>query len=52
MSPTHAATQTGRDTLVCRQCEAEFPEGAATTDDYECPECEKASGIGDGLRRE
>jgi predicted RNA-binding Zn-ribbon protein involved in translation (DUF1610 family) len=43
----------GRDTLVCRRCDAEFPEGRATRDGwhYECPECGEAEGIGEGLRR-
>ncbi|MFB6303830.1 MAG: HVO_2901 family zinc finger protein [Haloferacaceae archaeon] len=43
----------GRDTLVCRNCGAEFPEGRATEDGwhYRCPECEDAEGIGEGLRR-
>jgi predicted RNA-binding Zn-ribbon protein involved in translation (DUF1610 family) len=43
----------GRDTLVCRRCDAAFPEGRATKDGwhYECPECGEAEGIGEGLRR-
>ena len=42
----------GRDVLVCRRCDAEFPEAAATRDGwhYDCPECGEAEGIGDGLR--
>jgi predicted RNA-binding Zn-ribbon protein involved in translation (DUF1610 family) len=42
----------GRDVLVCRRCDAEFPEGAATKDGwhYVCPDCGEAEGIGDGLR--
>jgi len=43
----------GRDVLVCRKCNAEFPEGRATNDGwhYQCPECGEAEGIGEGLRR-
>ena len=45
---------TGRDLLRCRRCDAEFPEGRATTDGwhYACPTegCD-ATGIGDGLKR-
>jgi len=43
----------GRDVLRCRNCDAEFPEGQATSDGwhYECPECGEAEGIGEGLRR-
>ena len=43
----------GRDVLVCRKCDAEFPEGRATQDGwhYRCPECGEAEGIGEGLRR-
>lgn len=43
----------GRDELVCRKCDARFPEGRATQDGwhYTCPECGEAEGIGQGLRR-
>jgi hypothetical protein len=53
MLVTNAVLERGRDILVCRRCGAEFPEGSATTDGwhYRCPECRKAEGIGEGLRR-
>lgn len=53
MPAMSAVREQGRDLLVCRCCEAEFPEGAATKDGwhYECPECGEATGIGEGLRR-
>ncbi|ADQ67006.1 hypothetical protein GL213_07115 [Halogeometricum borinquense] len=43
----------GRDMLECRSCGATFPEGQATNDGwhYECPQCNEANGIGQGLRR-
>ena len=53
MPPMQVSREIGRDLLVCRKCDAEFPEGRATKDGwhYECPECGEAEGIGDGLRR-
>jgi len=51
MPQMHVSTR--RDLLVCRKCDAEFPEGRATKDGwtYECPECGEATGLGEGLRR-
>lgn len=52
MPAQKALRKEGRDVLVCRRCDAEFPEAAATKDGwhYECPndDCE-GSGRGEEI---